>query len=52
MKRTPTQYEKTSAKRIRQLIDDYCDGKQIVFAEKIGIGKDIIKSITDVFGER
>lgn len=39
MKRTPTQYEKTSAKRIRQLIDDYCDGKQIVFAEKIGIGK-------------
>lgn len=39
MKREPTQYEKTSAKRIRQLIEERCDGSQQAFADKVGIGK-------------
>lgn len=39
MKKAATEYEKTSARRIRQLIDEYCDGKQQIFAEKTGIGK-------------
>ena len=38
-KREPTEYEKTSAKRIRQLIEEQCDGSQQVFADKVGIGK-------------
>ena len=39
MKKDATEYEKTSARRIRQLIDEYCEGKQQIFAEKTGIGK-------------
>lgn len=38
-KREPTQYEKMSAKRIRQLIEERCDGSQQAFADKVGIGK-------------
>lgn len=38
-KRTPTDFEKKSAERIRFLINEYCDGKQQAFAEKTGIGK-------------
>ena len=38
-KRTPNKYEIMSQKRIRWLIDEYCDGQQAAFAKKAGIGK-------------
>ena len=38
-KLTPTVYEKESARRIRQLIEERCDGSQQEFANKVGIGK-------------
>ncbi len=39
MKREPTEIEKNSQKRIIQLISQFCDGSQQVFADKVGIGK-------------
>lgn len=39
MKREPTEIERNSQIRILQLISEYCDGSQQVFADKVGIGK-------------
>lgn len=39
MKRQPTQEERKSRERILYLINEYCDGKQQVFADRVGIGK-------------
>lgn len=39
MKRQPSEIERNSQRRIIQLIEQFCDGKQKVFADKVGIGK-------------
>ena len=39
MKRLPTPEEIKSVDRIRQLVEERCDGSQQVFADKVGIGK-------------
>lgn len=39
MKREPTIIEKRSQSRIVQLIAEFCEGSQQVFADKVGIGK-------------
>ena len=39
MKREPTIIEKNSQSRIIQLIAEFCEGSQQIFADKVGIGK-------------
>ena len=39
MKREPTEIERNSQQRIIQLISQFCDGSQQIFADKVGIGK-------------
>ncbi len=39
MKREATLEERTSSQRIKYLIDTYCNGSQIEFAKRVGIGK-------------
>lgn len=39
MKRQPTPEERKSQERILYLIDEYCDGKQQIFADRVQIGK-------------
>ena len=39
MKREPTEIERNSQQRIVQLISQFCDGSQQLFADKVGIGK-------------
>lgn len=65
LKRTLTEIERNSQKRIKQLIDSKCGGSQQAFADRVGIGKSSVsqyvngtnfptnvraKQIADVFG--